>query len=454
MLMHSFKPLLPCAPKMPLAFEQHEKHPLVDAVLRPRVARWEALNRAIDERDDMLDFAMQLFDRDRDAALASYFQNGLEQFEIVKHIAAWRARAPRRMLDFASGYGRLTRFLVHEHLADEITVSDILEGGMEFQAREFGVRTILSTAFPENFHAPEKYDLIFVASLFTHLPPSTFGPWLRRLADLLEPEGLLVFSVHDESIAPEKVGEGINFAEHSESRVLDASDYGSTWVTEAYVREQVAAIDPQFACVRLPRGLSDWQDLYVISPAPIANPRPRKSPKGFIELCELTADGIRFAGWATVIDEAPDRVEVRIDDAIAAIAREFHPRPDVGKSFDSEAAAQSGWECLVPHAAVRSFRYQTATVSVVSRDGVERILFLGTIDAAAGFVAKERARARDNQIVQRNAEIAELRDRVAVLDHQRSVAEQQIAAMRQSKFWRARERWFAVKRAVGLTDEQ
>ncbi|HEX2122189.1 MAG TPA: class I SAM-dependent methyltransferase [Thermoanaerobaculia bacterium] len=427
---------------------------MVDALLRPRVPRWEGLNRAIDERDDMLDFAMQLFGYDRDAALTSYFQNGLEQFEIVKHIAAWRERPLRRMLDFASGYGRLTRFLVHEKLAEEITVSDILEGGMEFQARQFGVRAILSSALPENFAAPEKYDLIFVASLFTHLPPATFGPWLRRLAELLEPEGLLVFSVHDESIAPQKVGEGIDFAEHSESRVLDASDYGSTWVTESYVRAQVAEIGTNFSCERLPRGLSDWQDLYVISPAPLASPRPRRSPKGFIELCEVTADGIRFAGWATVVDEAPDRVEVRIDDEIAAVAREFHPRPDVAKSFESGGATNSGWECLVPHAAVRSFRYQTATVSVFSRDDVERILFLGTIDAAAGFVAKERARARDNQIAQRNSEIAELHERVAVLDRQRGLAEQQIAAMRRSKFWRARERWFRVKRAVGLTDEQ
>jgi SAM-dependent methyltransferase len=416
------------------------------------VPRWEALNRAVDERDDMLDFAMTLFRHDRDAALTNYFQNGLEQFELVKHIAAWRGPL-RRMLDFASGYGRLTRFLVHQQLAGEITVSDILEGGMEFQAREFGVRTILSTASPDDFRAPEKYDLIFVASLFTHLPPATFTPWLRRLAGLLEPRGLLVFSVHDESIAPEKVGEGINFAAHSESRVLDTSEYGSTWVTESYVREQVAAIDPGLACVRLPRALAEWQDVYVVSPSPIENAKPRRAPKGFIEHCDTTADGIVFTGWATVGDEAPDRVEVRIDDEVVATARAFHPRDDVAQAF-GPGARESGWDCLVPHSAVRSFRYQTATVSIVSREGVERILFLGTIDAATGFVARERARARDNQIVARDRENAELRERVAVLDHQRGELEAAIAAMRRSRFWRAREQWFALKRALRLTDEQ
>src|SRR5690349_20106593 len=161
---------------------------MVDALLRTRVPRWETLNRAIDERDDMLDFAMKLFHQDRDAAVTNYFQNALDQFALVRQITSWRERHPRRMLDFASGYGRLTRLLVHEHLADAVTVSDILEGGMAFQAEQFGVKTILSKTDPAQLDIDEKYDLIFVASLFTHLPATTFTSWLRKLAGLLEPE--------------------------------------------------------------------------------------------------------------------------------------------------------------------------------------------------------------------------------------------------------------------------
>ncbi len=300
---------------------------MVDAFLSPRVPRWQELNRAVDERDDMLDFAIKLFEHDRDEAISNYFQNGFEQFQLVRHIAGWRGH-PKTMLDFASGYGRLTRFLVHEHLADDVTVSDILEGGMEFQAAQFGVKTILSTTRPEDFPATGKYDLIFVASLFTHLPAAAFTAWLRKLATLLEPDGLLIFSVHDESIAPVAV-DGIAFESYSESRVLDANEYGSTWVTEAYVREQAAAIDPAFACVRLPRALSDWQDVYVISPRPIANPRARAVPKGFLDQFELTDDALRFAGWATVLGDPVDRVEIRVDNELVATAREFHERGDV-----------------------------------------------------------------------------------------------------------------------------
>ena len=437
---------------MPLAFAADQHHPMVDALLRARVPRWEAMNRAIDERDDMLDFALQLFDHDRDRALTSYFQNGLDQFRLVRHIAAWRGPVGR-MLDFASGYGRLTRFLVHEHLADQVTVSDILEGGMDFQARQFGVRTILSKTRPDEFHAPERYDLIFVASLFTHLPPATFTPWLRRLADLLTPGGLLIFTVHDHSIAPAPFDGGIQFESRSESRVLDADDYGSTWVTEAYVREQVASIDPAFACVRLPRALAEWQDVYVISPSPIENATPRRVPKGFVDRFEVSSQGVVLYGWATAVHERADRVELRLDDEIVATTRAFAARPDVAAWVGVESATDSGWEVHAPHSAIRSFRYQVATVSAFSREGEERVLFLGTLDSLNGHVAREKARALEQQVAAQDTELTAVRRDLSVVDHQRAELAAQIEAMRRSRFWKARERWFSLKRTLRLTDE-
>lgn len=419
---------------------------MVDALLRPRVAGWESLNRAIDERDDMLDFAIKMFDHDRDRALASYFQNGLDQFRLVRHIASWRGPVGR-MLDFASGYGRLTRFLVHEHLADEITVSDILEGGMEFQASQFGVRTILSATDPDHFAAPDKYDLIFVASLFTHLPPATFTRWLLRLASLLTGNGLLIFTVHDESIAPHAVENGISFESRSESRVLDVDDYGSTWVTESYVREQV----PEgFACVRMPRALAEWQDVYVISPSPLGDTPPRRVPKGFVDQFWITDEGVRIQGWATAVSERADRVEVRLDDEIIGVNRDFSARADVAQWVGVESAAESAWRVEIPHDRIRSFRYQVCTVSVFTRDGEERILFLGTLDSLHGEAARDKAQALEQQLAQRSQELASLQHDLGVVEHQRATLATEIAAMRQSRFWKAREKWFEAKRAVGL----
>lgn len=482
---------------MALAFGKDESHPMVDALLRTRIPRWRELNRAIDERDDMLDFAMKLFGHDRDAAVANYFQNALEQYQLVRHIAGWRDGRPRRMLDFASGYGRLTRLLVHEGLADEVTVADILEGGMAFQSEQFGVRALVSRKDPAEFEAPERYDLIFVASLFTHLPPATFTAWLRRLAGFLEPKGLLIFSVHDEGLTPDKpVADGIRFESHSESRVLDVEDYGSTWVTESYVRGQVSQLPrggqtpardasrsggqtpqesggqtPQqktqasfvdegltpsngWACVRLPRALADWQDVYVISPDAIPDAGPRRQPKGFLEKPVVLDEGVRLSGWATVVDAPPDRVEVRIEDEVVASTREFSSRADVAAHFGRESAALSGWQCLLPHSAVRSSRFQVLTISAFSTDGHELILFLGTLESLFGTVAIERNRVFERELGQRELALADLRHRLAVAEHEGLTLQQTVEAMRRSRFWRVRERWFALKRAAGWTDER
>ncbi|MGZ5444909.1 MAG: class I SAM-dependent methyltransferase [Thermoanaerobaculia bacterium] len=434
---------------MPLAFARNEHHPMVDAVLRTRVPRWEELNRAIDERDDMLDFAIQLFDYDRDRALTSYFQNALEQFQLVRHIAAWRGHIGK-MLDFASGYGRLTRLLVHEHLADEVTVSDILEGGMEFQAEQFGARTILSTTDPKAFAAPEKYDLVFVASLFTHLPEATFTAWLRRLAELLTPEGLLIFTVHDELLSPQTFEGGIHFESRSESRVLDGNDYGSTWVTEGYVREQVAAIDPAYACIRMRRALGEWQDVYVVSPSALAGAEPRRIPKGFVDRLDVSAAGVRLQGWATGVTESADRVDVRLGDSVVATTRDFAPRPDVAAWLGVETALESGWEITIPHAAIRSLRYEVVTVSAYAREGEERILFLGTLDSLDGHTAREKARALEHALALQAQELASVRHDLGVVAHQRAEREAEIAAMKQSRFWKAREKWFALKANLGV----
>jgi SAM-dependent methyltransferase len=434
-----------------LAFGPDEYHPMVDTLLRTRVPRWRELNRAVDERDDMLDFAIHLFDRDRDRAIANYFINGYEQLELVRHIAKWRGSA-KKMLDFASGYGRLTRFLVHERIAGEVTVADILEGGMQFQAEQFGVKTILSTTLPQDLHADDKYDLIFVASLFTHLPERTFTAWLRKLAEMLTPDGLLIFSVHDETLAPEPF-EGIHFVSTSESRVLDLADYGSTWVTEDYVRQQVATIGAEWACVRLHRALADWQDVYVISPAPIHNATPRRTPKGFIDSFVQTPEVLRIGGWASAVVEKADRVELRLDDEVLATTRNLAARPDVAAYLATPAALESGFELVVPLASVRSLRYQVATISAFSKEGHERILYLGTLEGLVGQVARERARDLEHQLALRGAEISALSEQFAIVVHQRNEAQQTIEAMKQSRFWKARDQWFALKRKVGLTHE-
>ncbi|HEX8616377.1 MAG TPA: hypothetical protein VF911_02215, partial [Thermoanaerobaculia bacterium] len=91
-------------------------------------------------------------------------------------------------------------------------------------------------------------------------------------------------------------------------------------------------------------------------------------------------------------------------------------------------------------------------ISAFSRTGEERILFLGTLDSLNGHTAREKAKDLQQQLAARGGEIAALNERVARAELQRDALEQQLAAMRQSRFWRARERWFAMKRRFGGSD--
>jgi hypothetical protein len=260
--------------------------------------------------------------------------------------------------------------------------------------------------------------------------------------------------VHDQSLSPDKQVDGIAFESHSESRVLDVEEYGSTWVTEEYVRGQVAALGGgDWACVRLPRALADWQDVYVISPAPIPDPRPRRVPKGFVDQFEVLENGVRIAGWSTNLDAPCDRLEIRLDDEVVATLRDFGPRPDVAAWLGVPGAVHAGWDFVLPHGAIRSLRYQVATISAFSSSGEERILFLGTLESLNGHTARERGKALEHQLALRGHEIAAMSEQLANATVERQALEQQIAAMKQSRFWRARDRWFALKRAAGLTDE-
>ncbi len=148
----------------------------------------------------------------------------------------------QQVLEFASGYGRFTRHLA-KVLPGRVTCAEVLPGASEFLAREFAVDTVESTHEPELLQLPRRYDLVFVLSLFTHLPVPMWGPWLRVLADAVEPGGILLFTVHSEDAAAEYgVGfddDGVCFLPSSESPALSAEQYGTTFTTAQVVVDQV-----------------------------------------------------------------------------------------------------------------------------------------------------------------------------------------------------------------------
>jgi SAM-dependent methyltransferase len=439
---------------MTLACSSEERSPLVHALLASLEIAPGAVDLSIDARDEMLGFLLQAWEGDRDRALFQYFRTGASIAGSLSQALRWRFGDPGRagrLLDFASGYGRVTRFLVREVPPERVWVSDIYAGGVQFQAERFGVHGVVSAVRPEDFRIEGRFDAILVTSLFTHLPAERFVAWLRVLMGLLSPRGILAFSTHSPAVLPHGAAmpaSGIVFEERSESGSLDTSDYGSTWVTEAFVRGALArAAGPEASLHRIDRGLCNFQDLYLAVPEPDADfsgLRFHHEPYLSVEHCSLKEEGRRLSldGWAASLSGSPREVQAVLDGERMAAAPVIGPREDVAVNLGGERFLHSGWDCsfLLPAGASRS---SLLLLQVVDERGVAHPLQASTIEAAMLDAARRETGRLEAELARAEAravrEIAELRER--------------IKAMEASRFWKMRNAWFGLKRRLGITDE-
>jgi SAM-dependent methyltransferase len=378
-----------------LAFSRATPGRAVQAICRDLWA--SGINLNIHADDKMLAFVMfsQGFSLERAAAM--YLDSGRHIWETLRQLIAWRFGALancRALLDFASGYGRVTRHMVREMSPDTITVSDIEAAGVAFQERQFGVRGLRSAKSPRDFSAAERFDCITVSSLFTHLPPTTFTCWLERLGSLLRPDGLLLFSVHDMSLrrdGPSPADAGIVFARQSESGSLDVVDYGTAWVTESYVRQAVQAAIGPAAVLRLARGLANYHDLYVVLVGVPARPRSedifstlkvRRRADGFMEHCSWVGNRVlSVRGWVADRTSAapPKEVRILIDGLEAACCRELQPRAPNAQAFAADPILAVGWEAVVELPAAADLDTAQLRICPVSSAGEEMELFCDSI---------------------------------------------------------------------------
>ena len=174
-----------------------------------------------------------------------------------------------RVLEFASGHGRFTRHLVKALGAKRVVVSDVVPGAVEFSRSTFGVAGFMSASVPEQVQWPQRYDLVFVLSLFSHLPRSTWSRWLKVLYEAVAPGGLLVFSTHGlKAAAFDNVqldAEGFFFAPSSESNAIDVQEYGTAFTSDAFVLQRIAeTLGADCLVHQVPVHFWNHQDAYVL----------------------------------------------------------------------------------------------------------------------------------------------------------------------------------------------
>ncbi|MGB8635281.1 MAG: class I SAM-dependent methyltransferase [Rhodanobacteraceae bacterium] len=257
-----------------------------------------------------------------------------------------------KVLDFACGFGRLIRFLVLEQGRDRIWGAEIQQEALEFVASRFVVRCLNSCPDPSAFDCEESFDIIWVASLFSHLPESLFHQWLRVLFSLLRPGGVLAFSTKPlATAAPTQIRSepGFVYTTESECRELDSCIYGTACVDDAFVRDAIERVTgPGHPVFHMPRALANEQDLHVV---PCNRDHDltvlrnvRKGVAGWLDRCSLAAGELSLEGWAASLDEGPAQtIEIVIDGQRHSVIPGIS-RPDVAEAFADERLERCGWK--------------------------------------------------------------------------------------------------------------
>jgi SAM-dependent methyltransferase len=443
---------------MTFAFRPDESNRRVSVLLADLGLAAATVDLAVDARDEMLGFLVKSHRGDRDGALFQYFQSGESIARCLAQVLRWRfgdLGRVRSLLDFASGYGRVTRFLVREVPAARVSVADVYADGVRFQAERFGVHAIVSAVRPEDFACAGRFDAILVTSLFTHLPEERFVAWLRVLLGLLEPGGLLAFSVHSPEVLPPGAGmpaDGFLFVPASESGSLDTSDYGSTWVTPGFVRSALRrAVGEGASLHHVERALCNFQDLCLVVPEPEADFSSlvfQGEPQLFVERAELDAEGrLELAGWAAVRNGSVREVEVWLDAERLGAAPVDGERGDVAGFFGGPPGLRPGWSWAgaLPPAVSRSAA--VLRLRVVDGGGEGHVLWAGSIAELLLAASRLESGQLRGWLRHNEAVLAEERARSAA--QLRALADR-LAAMRASRFWKLRNAWFRLKARLGL----
>jgi SAM-dependent methyltransferase len=231
-----------------------------------RAADTYCVSPALHSEDLMLAHFLKL---NAETGLEFYFKGGQADAEqlmgTIRSLGADTGNP--KVLEFAAGYGRLTR---HLQKSCDLTVSDIHPEAVEFVRQNFGCPAYLSSKDPEHLKIPGRFHIIAVISLFSHLPDRSFGRWLSALYALLAPGGYLIFTTIGESARaasphiPTPGSDGIAFEAESEQIDLDKQDYGSSTVHPHYVGFQIGRL-PGSRLISYEAGAWwNYQDQYIV----------------------------------------------------------------------------------------------------------------------------------------------------------------------------------------------
>ena len=184
----------------------------------------------------------------------SYFGPGASALRNVR-LAMLETRTDKceSLLDFACGYGRALRFFRAAFPEARLVACDIVTDAVDFCAKEFGAVPVYSHADPAEIELPGPFDVIWVGSLFSHLPEASAVRFLDLLGSVLSDGGLLLFTVQGHNVRRQILSNEVpnwQLSEADAERIvrdfdergygyLDRGGYGTTLCRPSWVVRQI-----------------------------------------------------------------------------------------------------------------------------------------------------------------------------------------------------------------------
>tara|TARA_R110002072_G_scaffold216105_10_gene373485 strand:+ start:683 stop:1567 length:885 start_codon:yes stop_codon:yes gene_type:complete len=203
----------------------------------------EELYFPVHKNDIMFLYHLYHHESDTEEAFKSYYNVGLNIAGSCAGLIQKHQADTSSVLDFGSGYGRVSRFLPFYFPDAKIHVSEIKPDALLFQKDEFGFGIVTHSHLAESF--PEKsFDVIIAGSVFTHLPQDLFENWFRVLCRSISPKGMVMFSYNNIERIAKPHNPDIHYTSQSEDsffrvsdRLADDNTYGLTFVSQNYLSQ-------------------------------------------------------------------------------------------------------------------------------------------------------------------------------------------------------------------------
>lgn len=185
------------------------------------------------------------------------------------------------ILDFPCGYGRVLRFLRSMFPNASITAAEINSSALDFCRRHFSVNPFLSKESFSDLSLPQKFDLIWCGSLFTHIDESASIDLLRFFYKHLSDQGVCIFTTHGQlSIdwlqsqqrtygltedGQQKVIQDFQLKGYGYADYPHQSDYGISVVSHQRMLELAANIGQWNNICYIEHGWDNHQDVYAFA---------------------------------------------------------------------------------------------------------------------------------------------------------------------------------------------